>query len=627
MQRASHSLPNEILREIFSYLLADDRKNVRLTCRQFYELCDELCVQGSEEVVFHVNRNAGSALQFLSSSRRRIRNIRLNGVHINDVNFLPFFENHGCNIHSLILKQCVFGPGLLRSIMQQCSALRSIVLVLSDPVHFQHVFDDIRAMSENSITYNEVVELKLQMVYVYPVYQTKMSNLRFLQFFSLFPNVRRVNLEFIVNDTFNYLSTSPSCIMSNSRFTLSCVYDRIKAVRSQLEKLRLHFYGFEHTLETTEEFTKIEMENLKELSLNWIDHSHSLSTNPFPVFKNVTHFCCDFCSNYPHISASAVIQLILCTITEIRTIVLNVSEFPITKQCFEALVRSRLTKLEIIIFNPLDAFFNDIYLNFEWSSLESTLVPNNKMRDLWINDGYYPFALEFAKYFRGIERIAFLDVEEPTLHSIFKMLNNLRNLKLINSYRENDHCGPNSSFIEYTTYQQYLQNDDLSQYRLLPYLTDLDIREDHVSLTNFLLREFAFPQLRSLTIIIYDKDEEERDEDEEERDEEQSHQLWPILMKLTQLRYIKLELEKFSISFQEILVLVQSLSNLRDICIKTDLQENFSSAAYHSLFKARSSLRSVIHNTKKYFFDVTTNVIEEISNPCSQRLAVENNTF
>ncbi|KAM7249238.1 hypothetical protein ACFE04_003757 [Oxalis oulophora] len=294
------NLPAEIWCQIFSLLSTDDRLNVRLTCCHFYGLCNEFQVQRHEELVFHGDLNTGPALQWLSSSSKKVRNIRFNHVHVGDT-ILPYFEEHGGNIHSLSLENCKFEPRLFKSLLEQCSALQSFLLQVPR-----------RNWSEEI--------------------DPQWSNQIFLQFLALFPRVKRLDLQFDVDESFDNLSLIPSDIASDNQFTASCIYDRILALKDQLEKLRLHFYTTDgsysySTIPVVEKIANIGMMNLKELSLNFEDNPYSLIPNPY---------------NF------------------------SVCE-PLNKACFEALVRSRLTRLK------LEAH---VRVDFEELSLKDTFPPN-----------------------------------------------------------------------------------------------------------------------------------------------------------------------------------------------------------------------------------------------------------
>lgn len=61
--------------------------------------------------------------------------------------------------------------------------------------------------------------------------------------------------------------------------------------------------------------------------------------------------------------------------------------------------------------------------------------------------------------------------------------------------------------------------------------------------------------------------------------------------------------------------MVQSLPNLRHIYINKEDFETFSPTEYHRLFEVRSSLRTVIHDLIKYFYDGTTKALKDITYP------------
>ncbi|KAK7604740.1 hypothetical protein V9T40_005926 [Parthenolecanium corni] len=611
--------------KIFTYLQADDRLNIRLTCSHFNNLCDNIDIQKTEAMVFHGDFNTGSALQILLHSGREIRNMKFTRVNIEEeALFFPFFDKYGGNIHSLSFDDCKFGPGLFGGILNRCKTLHNLVLELKrshKPVPGRKIhqpLNDVTVLHENSVTFDKVENLTFKM-YVYEelVRSKIISNHLFLQFFALFPKVRQVDLQFDVMGLFNKLSTNPSHIMSNDQFTLSCIYDRIVAVRHQLEKLRLQFNFHNYsrtirplfhrlhrrhfqfgspscpTLQSMEKITQIEMSNLKELSLNWIDSSHSFTTNPFQVFRNVTHFDYDF--DNPSIPPSTAMHLLLSTITGLRSLTFSAHNFHMSAQCFEALVRSQLTSLKII--EPQERYA--LTIDFEPSNLDATLQPNYVLKHLCINEKYtQPSTLLFSAYFRSLEYIIFPEVCEQALHTVVKYQSNLRRLRLYNGDRSHgqlEHC----IYRDYSVYKQYLENDDLSQHRILPNLTHLDIKEDKIGLSKFLLSEFVFPRLQSLVLKIGDIEEDDLE------------QFWQIQLKIPHLTYIELHLGHAIHSFQQVLDLVRSLSKLRHIYMK-DTTPQFHPSEYRQLFAQSPSLRSVHHNYFRCFYDVTTNVVIEL---------------
>ncbi|KAM7249236.1 hypothetical protein ACFE04_003755 [Oxalis oulophora] len=231
--------------QIFSLLSTDDRLNVRQTCSHFYELCNETQVLRNEELVFYADHDTGSALQLLSSSPRK--------------------------------------PGVFKSLLEKCEALQSFHLkVASIDESHRHVFSDIRELSENSITFEQVVDFKLHIRRDWTkVIDPRWSNQRFLQFLALFPRVKRLDLKFDIIESFDHLSIIPSDVASDNQFTASCIYDRILALRNQLEKLRLHLNSSEYFCSTIPLLVKIlaeipQVKNVKFHSIRTIVSSKEL---------------------------------------------------------------------------------------------------------------------------------------------------------------------------------------------------------------------------------------------------------------------------------------------------------------------------------------------------------------
>lgn len=586
-------IPDDIWCEIFTYLSIDDRASIRPTCRRFYELCDDIRLQRNEEILFHGDRYTELALDVLLSSQRQIQNIRLHSIHVTDT-FLPFFRRQGGNIHSLTFEKCKFQPGLFKGLVEHSKALQSLTITLDfgseeEFPRGMHVVDDIRTLNENSITFDQVVDLKVKVngPHDYRLLRgqtTLCSNQTIFQLFALFPNVRRVDLEFDVEDIFYHLSTISSDTMSTTQFTISSIYDRILALRNQLEKLRLHFNSCV-TPQLLARFTQIEMKNVRELSLNWIDRTHSFTPNPFQEFQNLTHIDCDFRGHQSrNFSPTNTFLLLLSTISGLRSLVFMISHFRLSTECFEAIIRSRLSKLKI---------GDHVEVHFDESSIRGTLQPNHHLNHLSIETISTYCRYVFAAYFRSLEHLILSSVDEATLHTIFKNQNNVRFLKLHNGSSDN-------TFRDYSTYQKFLQNDDLSQNRLLPYLTHLFIRELQAGLSSFLLSEFKFPQLISLTLRM------KRGGDK---------QFWQILSTVTQIKFLRLVHESQSdISFRKLSALVESLPHLCHIHILTPTA-NFRPTEYLKLFKVSSSLQIIVHNKIIYCYDAIDNTRTNVKVP------------
>lgn len=543
-------LPNEIWWEIFTYLPAHDRKNIRMTCHRFNELCDDGQLVETEEIVFHGDLNTIAALDLLSSSPRRIHNIRFNCVVRITEDFFPFFDKHGADIRSLIFWNCGFQQGSFNGIMERCTGLRRIVLALialtEDRREMQNVTDAILALSNNSVTFPQITDVKLRL----NGKKLRWSDKIFLQFFTLFPNVRGVDLDLQLEDdpelSIN-LSTASDKI-SDSQLTIFCPYNQIVKLRNQLERLRLHFYlrrwscqlkTESFPFQTIREFAQIEMKNLRELSLNFSVSLDLISPNSFLVYQNVTHLQLD-CKRirYPPVESSTAIRTVLATITRLQSLILELWDFLMSKQCFEELIRSQLTNLEIIVDKAI--------ADFQKSSLDDALRPNYLLKHLTIGKAgknYNPIISLFANYCRSLERLVFFEVREYHLLNIFKYQKNLRSLKLYNCPHR---FSSNSVSIKYDEYQQYLQNE-LSQYRILPYLTHLQIIEDESDLINFFLGEFSFPQLKTLAISIQNVND----------------QFWQVLMTMKQIECLQLYIGSSIIFFPRLWNLTESLLNLR----------------------------------------------------------------
>ena len=128
-------------------------------------------------------------------------------------------------------------------------------------------------------------------------------------------------------------------------------------MRHQLVRLDFHVLSdiLLHALsfQTLSNISRIEMSNLKKLSLDWFnvwDTNRSVR-NLFLHFTYLTKVNCKVGPElYRGIQISIFIRLILNSATELRSLIMGISHrarFRIDKNCFVAIVRSKLKALKI----------------------------------------------------------------------------------------------------------------------------------------------------------------------------------------------------------------------------------------------------------------------------------------
>ena len=188
------------------------------------------------KAVFYGNLNTDSALEFFSSCEEgKIWNIELNTVHLMDDSILSFFKKQEVKMRSLILNNYTVAPGLLKSIIESCENLVEFSLSFSS--HFKTycaytdklaiVFNDFKALQESGIICQSVTNFTFQfniLEHNDPIFT--LTNKKFLDFFAVFPNVKKLDLTFLVNSSYNcnQFSTVFSNVKLDKQLSFSCIY-------------------------------------------------------------------------------------------------------------------------------------------------------------------------------------------------------------------------------------------------------------------------------------------------------------------------------------------------------------------------------------------------------------------
>lgn len=189
------------------------------------------------------NQNIACTFEFLSKSYRSLWNLKFDSLLIISYtpSILSFFVNHGLNIRSLHFHDCKFCPKLLANIIIFCKALDEVSITFSEQNRdYQILFDDFLYLEMISVVREKVSVFTLEMRC-----GVWLTNRKLLRFLTVFPNIKKLNL--IIHNlwlTFNELSTDPSDIMSETKFSFSSIHNLILSIGDQLEKLKLHFPCF-----------------------------------------------------------------------------------------------------------------------------------------------------------------------------------------------------------------------------------------------------------------------------------------------------------------------------------------------------------------------------------------------
>lgn len=632
-------IPEEVWSMVFTYLTFEDRKSVRLTCRHFYDACNQVNFQKSETIAFYNDFiDVNAVLQCLADSKRKLWNIKLKMVPLVDPSIASFFSIQGPNVQSLILDRCIWVPGILRDIIKSCVNLRNFVLLFDHefPMHVQAwkcIVDDFRSLQKDGIVCENVVSFTLQYEHTKPYsrisnwYHSRpkslVTNENLLLFFDVFPNIKDLNMTLCVSYNFNQLSTNSSDIMSSQVLSLSCIHFLVSKMRYQLEKLKLRFIHdvtrLYLCLQLFTEISVIQFDKLKEFALNGNNVWDTKVENPLLTFKNLTHFDCHILYE-TSIDISDFIQLLLNTASELSVLTIRVcKEFRISNACLRALVNSKLTTLNIynsgLLFHHHPPIITDPLKG-------SYLAPNHSLKHFRI----YAFEIHsdellFYEYFRSLQTLVLELVNEDVLHHLIKYQRHL--VRLILHSQEP---------VFWYSLLRWFKNENLSSYRCREHLVHLHITESSsYDLTTFLLNELEFPVLKTLTMDFCTCRFEEFE------------LLWRSILKLCRLECLMISWS-FETSLPRWLTLLKALPKLRYVHIWDRCHLSLlSDSEYRQFFRVNSSLRLFVHfggqsftqwGTKnfvgvKYVRDMGTNTVRqiEIDSNCTMREGIPDHHF
>lgn len=430
-------MPDAVLAQIFSYLPVRDRKNIRLACQHFNEICDFEQVQQTEEIVLRNNKTALAAIQTLSDSKRKVTNIRFYDTLI-DTSISEFIRIHGGDIQSLAFYNCL--PleeiDLLRDIIQKCPNLRSLSFVID--IEFissafvwrkwprniikYNILDNLETFWNDRIVFRDVQNLALTLSYpkslelIYPITKEKFSVI-----FKIFPNIKILNLSVAVDQYFDSENLQRNLPGPTSAFTFPVLCDQLSKLR-QLRILSLRIiakpdrYGFA-TETGWNTLCSTELKELRQLSVNLLippENYGTVFTNIFSAYKNLTNFDC-IIEN----PSSDHIELILSNAPKLRRLRIRCNYrhyFRMSDQCFKAIVRSNLIIFSIYSFSERKFLKCSIDSYFPFGQL-----PNKSMKELELYPSNKHCRRLFSHYFRNAKYL----VLHPQIYNVFREMLNI----------------------------------------------------------------------------------------------------------------------------------------------------------------------------------------------------------
>lgn len=564
------NLPAEIWLNLLQYLNWDGLKSLRQTCRWFYDLCKRSFYK-KKQFVFYGNINITAEIISLVDWECTAQNLKFVDAHLADVPILCFFRSQGANVRSLVFHNCQLSPGLLRKIILYCENLRSFLFEIDRNMKtegdLESIHRDFKDLRKDRIIRQHVSSFSFFWEADSFVTYELLS-----YFFAVFPNI--TELRFLCLCT-----TADDAPVIDWALYISFTEDQLRKMSHRLEKLLLNFVWNGTEIISLDLIANIKMESLKTLSMRWFDNSNSsILTHPH-LLAHLTEFDC-LISDRLFASVAAFIQNLLKSAPKLRFLSVlkyNTSTFQypdttLDKDCFQALVNSRLRYLNIDVFSETDVIPY---------SLEDQLEPNYTLRILLF--GSLPYSedrvfLLFMKYFHNLDTISIKNNCKRVLYHVLVYQNDLRKLSLHHSSTEN------------TEFSLWLSGLDKS-YRRFDNLTCLCLFE--CSSTNFcelFLMNFEFPKLKSLAMYL--------EKDYCSRVNDNMCQILQRIRKLTQLEYLEIywEIERTPLS---LLDLCKNLPKLRYLIYSNNCYVPFDELEYHCIFEECPTLCIFIHRIEQ----------------------------
>lgn len=123
-----------VLTEIFTNLSLNDRKSVRLVCKDWYEACNAMKILAVEKLVCRdaVFGNREAFVRTIENTSRKILNLEFVWVNLADSWSLAFWKTFGPKIRSLWFTDCSFSEQTLKHVILYGCELQSLSLKEKD---------------------------------------------------------------------------------------------------------------------------------------------------------------------------------------------------------------------------------------------------------------------------------------------------------------------------------------------------------------------------------------------------------------------------------------------------------------------------------------------------------------
>ncbi|KAK7603952.1 hypothetical protein V9T40_004225 [Parthenolecanium corni] len=346
----------QVILGILDHLNLNYRKNVRLTCKRLYALCNVNRFCKDEKIIWseYYGRLCNARPTSLTSCSRSHYNLKIDDSictrkSLEPSLILPFFEKNGAKVRSLNIsnRYSCYPAGLLESLIMHCEELCNLSLELRKaPVPGPDLFTHEQKM----LVRPKVTSLKIYLR------RDHLPSSYFRKIISAFPNIKHLKIEFPKI----YESDDDSVHLENT-------IDDIMKLSSQLESLDLKNMPY-YLIEKRPEFFDA-LPNLKSKLCVKFYHDYDLEEKLISCFLNVTSIHLDRLK-------SCQISLLLRNTALKRLKLTTITNLTLTSEEFKALVSSQL---ETISFDIYD-------LSCDMQSSDFPLLPNRteNLRSLYL---------------------------------------------------------------------------------------------------------------------------------------------------------------------------------------------------------------------------------------------------
>ncbi|KAK7603949.1 hypothetical protein V9T40_004222 [Parthenolecanium corni] len=317
VKNLQHRLGRVIL-GILDHLNLTDRKNVRLTCKRLYALCNVNRFCKDEKIIWSEDygRLCNARPTSLTSCSRSHYNLKIDDRICESLEpslILPFFEKNGAKVRSLNISIGYSCPpaGLLESLMMHCEELRNLSLKLSREASVPG--PDLFTHEQKMLVRPKVTSLKIYLR------RDHLPSSYFRKIISAFPNIKHLKIELPYfdesdDDSVHYENIIDDIMKLSSQLESLDLHDMpchligkrpefFDALRKNTALKHLKLTSIRNLTLTSEEFKALVSSQLETISFDIYDLSCDMQSSDFPLLPNRTEnlrslylYPCDECT-------------------------------------------------------------------------------------------------------------------------------------------------------------------------------------------------------------------------------------------------------------------------------------------------------------------------------------------